>query len=85
MKFEEDIAERFAAHLQKELDWEFITDALVASGWHQAEIVPFSRPELQRAVLEWVKTNVQGRYNNFETRYVFENEKDAVLFSLKWT
>jgi len=81
---QEEIANRFAAHLQKELDWEFIEDILVATGWTRAEIVPFSRPELQRSVLNWVQTNAQGHYQNFETRYVFENEKDAVLFALKW-
>ena len=82
---QEEIANRFAVHLQKELDWELISDMAVANGWTRAEIVPFSRPELQRAVLEWVQTNAQGHYQNFETRYVFQNEKDAVLFALKWT
>ena len=81
---EEKLAERFAGHLQKELDWEFIADALVATGWTTAEIIPFSRPELQRTVLDWVENNAQGRYNNFETRYVFEKAKDATLFVLKW-
>jgi hypothetical protein len=81
---QEEIAERFAVQLQKELDWELIEDILVATGWTRAEIVPFSRPELQRTVLNWVQTNVQGQYKNFETRYVFQNEKDAVLFALKW-
>jgi hypothetical protein len=82
---EEEIAERFAVQLQKELDWELIEDILVATGWTRAHIVPFSRPELQRAVLNWVKTNVQGRYENFETQYVFEKASDATLFVLKWS
>jgi len=82
---QEEIANRFAVHLSKEIDWELISDMLVADGWTRAEIVPFSRPELQRTVLEWVQTNAQGHYQNFETRYVFQNEKDAVLFALKWT
>jgi hypothetical protein len=80
----DEIANRFAAQLAKEIDWELIADMLVADGWTKAEIVPFSRPELQRAVLNWVQTNVQGHYQNFETQYVFQNEKDAVLFALKW-
>jgi hypothetical protein len=82
---QEEIAERFAVHLQKELQWELISDMAVATGWTRAEIVPFSRPKLQRAVLNWVQTNVQGRYENFETRYVFEKASDATLFVLKWS
>lgn len=80
-----EIANRFAAQLAKEIDWELIADMLVADGWTKAEIVPFSRPELQRCVLEWVRTNVQGHYQNFETQYVFQNEKDALMFMLKWS
>jgi hypothetical protein len=82
---EEKLAERFAGYLQKELDWELITSALVAIGWTAAEIIPFSRPELQRTVLDWVKNNAQGQFQNFETQYVFEKSKDATLFVLKWS
>jgi hypothetical protein len=85
MNLEEEIANELATQMQSEMDFHILSDMLVqACGWHKVEII--NRLELGSLidVSEWVKTHCKGKHMKRDRTYVFENQSDAVLFTLKW-
>lgn len=67
--------------LQEEIDWEILSDILVECGWIKVDISPEQIPTI---VETWVKGNVQGKYKVRGPTWVFESEKDAMMFILRW-
>ena len=79
--------EEVAKVLQEEIDWEVMIDIMTEIGWTKVEMTwPHRMSEVDaHEVKEWCRTNLQGNYNGRARTWLFEKEKDAVLFALRWS
>ena len=68
--------------LQEEIDWEILSTLLVEKGWTKVEEIS---PSPMYIVGKWVKDNIQGKYKVRGTTWLFESEKDATMFILRWS
>lgn len=50
-------------------------------GWHKVRVAP----EIKNTITEeWCKEFLKGNFEKFNNVWFFEDEKDAVYFSLVW-
>jgi hypothetical protein len=84
---EETMVEDMAKMIQEEIDWEIMCDMLKTIGWTEVKMKWSDRMnELQaHHIKEWCRTNLSGIYRGRGSIWMFSKEKDAVLFSLKWS
>ena len=68
--------------LQEQIDWEILVKTLVASGgWHKVILSKFDRLEVDA----WCKEHICGKYESRGSTWVFKEEKDYILFLLRWS
>lgn len=72
----------FMHALQEEIDTEILFDLMKQLGWHSVEL---DTPVDEQVAAEWLSKNASGKYKGRRQHWVFENEKDAVVFSLRWS
>ncbi len=84
MSLEDKISDNLAKLMAQEIDFEILADALVACGWTKVVLergaLPCTGPELH----EWRERNLTGRWKAHNRNWIFENSKDAVIFTLRW-
>jgi hypothetical protein len=82
--FEEHIDSEISKILQEQIDWETFVKTLVASGgWNK---VTLSLSNCDRSRIEsWCKEHICGMYESRGSTWVFKEEKDYMLFVLRWT
>ena len=74
-----DASEQIAKTILEEIDNEILVDILARCGWVQITI----KERNQELIEDWCKESV-GKYMNSGARWIFKDEKDAVLFALRW-
>jgi hypothetical protein len=79
--FQEEIEWEVLKIFQEEIDWEVLTTLLVEHGWTKVEI----SQDGMYMVKKWVGENIQGKYKVRGTTWLFESEKDATMFILRWS
>jgi hypothetical protein len=82
---EEEIADTLAMQIAQEIDFEILADMLVSIGWTKVVLkngaLPCTGPELH----EWRVRNLKGKWKAHNKIWLFENEQDAVWFTLRWS
>ena len=80
-----EVGKEFSKILQEEIDWEVMVDILTEIGWTKIELpnkfLPVSGIELHK----WREQNLTGNWKAHGGTWLFEKEKDAVVFALRWT
>jgi hypothetical protein len=71
--------------ISEEIDFELLTDMLIACGWHCVKLPRLLNRKRSIDILEWCEDNVQKKYRHLGNTFVFEDQGDAVNFSLKWS
>jgi hypothetical protein len=71
----------FMRTLQEEIDAEIMFDLLKQKGWHHVEL---DTPVDDQVATRWLSKNASGKHHGRWQNWLFENEKDAVMFSLRW-
>lgn len=90
MKLDEhpDLVDKYADQLSKEIadeiDWGIIKTMLKSCGWTEIKFSPIHPMERANQIKNWVKTNCKGNVKSRHDCFMFEHEKDAVNFVLKW-
>ncbi len=85
MNLEEEITNELSQQMCSAIDFQILGDMLVkACGWHKVEIINRTDLTTMSDISEWVKTYCKGKHMKRDRTYVFENQSDAVLFTLKW-
>ena len=76
-----------AQELLEELNWEVMIDIMTEHGWTKIEMGWPHRMSEQDAheIKEWCRDNLQGNYNGRAKIWLFEKEKDATMFMLRWS
>lgn len=74
-----ELADIFAAELQKEIDNDILFSILEYTGW-----VKISIAEPDSSIKEWCDKYMKDQVRNNGLQYCFKDEKDATLFALRW-
>lgn len=82
----DEIEAIMADEIQKEIDFELLSDMLVACGWTRVELPPFDSRYHAVDISNWVEDNCGERaeFKQYGRTYVFKDAKDATAFALKW-
>jgi hypothetical protein len=84
MNLEEEISNKLSNEIAKEIDFGFLTDVLKACGWSIVKLESLLSRKRSVDILEWCETNLRGRYKHQGRTFIFENQGDAVNFTLRW-
>lgn len=75
------LMEKIAAEMSAKIDWDVMSSFLEQEGWAKVAIAPHrGRPEM----IQWADQYCSGQCRHYSYEFMFENEKDAILFSLRW-
>jgi len=82
---EEEIVNELGTQMQSEIDFQILSDMLVqACGWHKVGLVRYQSRERSIDILKWCEENTKGHYQHRGGIFVFEDQGDAINFTLKW-
>jgi hypothetical protein len=83
MNLEEKIVNDLGKHLSDSIDFEILTDVLIACGWHKVVLRPMTH-EHGEEIDQWVASQVKAKYKTMGLVWIFENQGEAVNFTLRW-
>jgi hypothetical protein len=82
---EQEIIEELSTQMQSEMDFHILSNMLVQScGWTRVIISRFQDNHHAIDIRHWCENNIRHPYENRGTNFIFENEGDAINFSLRW-
>ena len=67
--------------IQKEIDFEILSDFLSEDGWTEIKFSPSGR---YFEIDAWCKENTAG-VQGYGSRWLFKDEKDITMFILRWS
>jgi hypothetical protein len=80
MNLADEIMEQAASELAREIDREVLWGMLVGIGWRRVMINRNYTLEIN----DWLVNNCKGPYEFHNRDFLFEDEKDATMFILRW-
>lgn len=84
MNLKDEIAKELSSQMQSEMDFHILSDMLVGLGWTKVSLTRFNNNKHAIDIKIWLQENVKGHWESRGSSFVFENEGDAVNFTLKW-
>lgn len=79
-----DMAETLAKQIQQEIDFQILSDMLVGMGWTKLTFHPMRDTTEVQEIQDWLKVNCKGKYQSMNEQWLFEFEKEAAWFVLRW-
>lgn len=83
VNIQEEIINRAAEQMSKEIDFGVLTSMLCEIGWTKVVLKPMT-DEQSKAIDAWVAMYVHNPVETMGLVWVFEDRRDAVNFTLKW-
>ena len=84
MNLKDQILEELSTQMQSEMDFHILSDMLVQMGWKKVVLTRFFSRKHSVDILMWCEEHVKHPFEHRGTTFVFENQGDAVNFSLRW-
>jgi len=84
MNLEDELASKMSMQMQKEIDKEILWGMLKELGWTRVMIDRFQDNKHAVDITYWLSENCEGAYERSGADFIFENNRDAVNFILKW-
>lgn len=84
MNLEDELAFKMSMQMQKEIDKEILWGMLKELGWTRVIIDRFQDNKHAVDITYWLSENCEGSYERSGADFIFENDRDAVNFILKW-
>lgn len=81
---EEQYAEEAARAMAREIDREILWGMLVGIGWTRVMLDRLQDNKHAVDISYWLEENCKGAYERNGRDFLFESEKDATMFILKW-
>ncbi|HET8688567.1 MAG TPA: hypothetical protein VFM18_18290 [Methanosarcina sp.] len=79
----QEILAKSIQEVQEEIDKEVMRIMLISAGRHEVKVYMSEKDNLDAVI--WCEENVGvGKWTNLHPFFLFENEKDAIMFKLKW-
>ena len=84
MNSEEEIGiKKMSDEIVREIDRTVIWGLLQDNGWTYIAL-PVLNITTRIDIGHWLEENCQGSYQQSGREFIFENEKDATMFALRW-
>jgi hypothetical protein len=85
MNMQDQILDELAEKMHSAMDFEILTDILVnACGWHRVELDRFRDNRQAVDIANWCHDTVKNKWKRSGCHFVFEDQGDAVNFTLRW-
>ena len=85
MNLQDQILDELSEQMSSKIDFEILTDVLVKScGWHRVNLERFQNNNHAVDVTTWCHDNVKNEWKRCGSYFIFEDQGDAVNFTLKW-
>lgn len=84
MGLEEDLAQKISKELAQEIDNELLADIYVAYGWTKVENQFYYNAKHAVDISYWIANHCQGKATRIGRHWLFELEKDATMYILRW-
>jgi hypothetical protein len=81
---EKELAESLGQEFQKTMDFELMADIMVEFRKYTRLEIDYGPDKHWSDVIAWVGNNCVGDYQEHNGTWIFELEKDATIFKLKW-
>lgn len=82
----EEKLKQAAQQLANEIDWDVLANIYKKNGWTEIHFtLPVNEFTLCQEISNWMRLTLTGHYINRQTRWLFEKEKDAIMFALRWS
>ena len=85
MNMQDQILDELGEQMHSAIDFEILTDVLVKScGWHRVDIERFQNNRHAVDIANWCHDTLNNEWKRNGSHFVFENQGDAVNFTLRW-
>lgn len=84
MNLENEIVKDLSTEIQTEMDFHILSDMLVQLGWKKVTLTRFFSRKHSIDILMWCDEHVKHPFEHRGTTFVFQDEGDAINFTLKW-
>ena len=84
MNLQDRIAKELSDEMCSQIDFEILVDVLCRFGWHKVEFETVGNNKRAIDMHLWCEANCKDQYQHRGRVFVFENQGDAVNFTLKW-
>ncbi len=78
-------ADRAAKEMAEEIDWELISDMMVALGWTKVTLPRFRVSGATLDMNNWMHNECRYHWKHRANIWVFESQEEAALFKLTWS
>ena len=86
MNLQNEIMNELSTKMQSEMDFHILSDVLVETcGWTKVTLTRFFSRKHSINILMWCEENIKHHYEHRGSTFVFEDQGDAVNFSLRWS
>ena len=84
MTLEEEIANKIASEMAREIDQEVLWGLFEGAGWTRFKITRLTDNNHAVDISYWLDENCKGQFERNGAEFIFEDSKDAVLFMMRW-
>ena len=85
MNLQEEVMNDLATKMQSEMDFEILADMLIKScGWKKVVLTRFFSRKHSINILMWCEENIKNPFEHKGSTFIFQDEGDAVNFTLRW-
>lgn len=81
---ERDIIDHAAQKLAKDIDREILWGMLIGIGWTKVQISDLQISQFSLDIRQWLNVNCKHHYQQNGKDFIFENDKEAMWFSIRW-
>jgi hypothetical protein len=80
-----ELESQLAKILADEIDWEIRSENLKAVGWYEVDVSERKYNDNERIeIAAWVHKNIKNPHADHQNIWMFKDEQDAVMFTLRW-
>ena len=84
MSIEQEIANKMGNEMAREIDREILWGMLKEIGWTRVMLDRLQDNKHAIDITIWLEENIKNPFERNGRDFIFENEKDAVNFILRW-
>ena len=84
MKLEEELLNKAGKQMANDIDREILWGMLQGIGWTRVMLPTYSSNKQAIDILCWLEDNCKESYERRGRDFIFENQKDAEWFMLRW-
>ena len=81
---EQSIMDQAAKRMSDEIDREIVWNMLEGSGWVRVVVSRLQDNKHAIDMVDWIVDNCQKDYLRHGREFLFESDKDAIMFTLRW-